>query len=149
MKYDSLEDAFLINSSVDFDIRASLSNFHTYFFSLPDSPKRTRKHIATPDRNSTCKRLNMFLRWMVRGDGRGVDLGIWTRIPTSALLIPCDVHVFRVSRELGLLNRSQNDWKAVVELSNRLSLYCPEDPVKYDFALFSIGVHGQLQTVLC
>ena len=109
-------------------------------FSLPDAPERTRKHIATPARKSTCKRLNMFLRWMVRADDKGVDFGLWKRIRPGQLLMPLDVHVDRVARRLGLLERKQTDWQAVLELTARLRQYDPEDPVKYDFALFGLGV---------
>ena len=110
------------------------------FFSLPYAPERTRKHIATPARKSACKRLNMFLRWMVRRDDKGVDFGLWRRIRPAQLLMPLDVHVDRVARRLGLLERKQVDWQTVLELTDRLRAFDPEDPVKYDFALFGLGV---------
>ena len=94
--------------------------FRSYFFSLPDFPRRTFKHISSPLQKSTCKRLNMFLRWMVRKDNCGVDFGVWSTIPTSALVCPCDVHVDRVSRKLGLINRKQTDWLTAVELTEQL-----------------------------
>ncbi len=140
----SLESAFIkVLKKDDLNIKNSLINFHNYFFSLEDSPLRTRKHVATPMRNSACKRLNMFLRWMVRKDDKGVDFGIWNNILSSQLMIPCDVHVLRVSRKLRLLERNQSDWKAALELTNKLKQLCPEDPVVYDFALFGLGVEQE------
>jgi len=140
-KHESLETAFTESLAPDAEtIETALRGFHEYFFALPDAPQRTRKHVATPARNSTCKRLNMFLRWMVRKDDRGVDFGLWKQMKPSQLLMPLDVHVDRVARRLGLIERKQRDWKTVVELSEHLRRYAPEDPVKYDFALFSIGV---------
>jgi uncharacterized protein (TIGR02757 family) len=137
--HDSLEDAFLADGKFT-SIEDSLNLFHRYFFSLPHAPERTRKHIAAPFRASTCKRLNMFLRWMVRKDDRGVDFGIWHRIPQSGLICPVDLHVGRIARKLGLIERSQNDWLTAVELTGVLASFDPADPVKYDFALFSLGV---------
>ena len=117
-----------------------LNAFHAYFFSLPDAPERTRKHVASPQRGSTCKRLNMFLRWMVRRDGNGVDFGLWKKIKPAELICPIDVHVSRVARKLGLIERKQTDWQTAVELTESLQRLDPADPVKYDFALFSLGV---------
>ena len=114
--------------------------FHEQFFALPDAPQRTRKHVSTPARNSTCKRLNMFLRWMVRPNTQGVDLGLWQQISPAQLLIPLDVHVERIARRLNLIDRPQTDWKTVLELTNNLRQFDPTDPVKYDFALFGIGL---------
>ncbi len=154
-QYDSLEMAFVNPPSNMTDaprravkgnpqrIEIALRNFHDYFFSLPDAPHRTRKHIATPARKSTCKRLNMFLRWMVRKDDKGVDFGLWNNLQPSQLMMPLDVHVERVARQLGLLTRKQRDWQAVVELTDRLRAFDPQDPVKYDFALFGMGVMEQ------
>lgn len=113
------------------------------FFSIPHQ-QRTQKHLANPDTGSSAKRLNMFLRWMVRQDKRGVDFGLWTKLDSALLLLPLDVHTGKVSRELGLLKRTQNDWKAVVEISDQLKRFDPKDPIKYDFALFGIGVNGGL-----
>lgn len=127
-----------------FDIRLSLTNFRNYFFSLPDFPLRTRKHISTPANRSTCKRLNMFLRWMVRKDEAGVDFGLWSRLKPSQLMCPYDVHVDRVARGLGLVDRKQRDWQTVEEVTARLRRFDPVDPVKYDFALFGMGVSGIL-----
>ncbi|MXV16618.1 TIGR02757 family protein [Hufsiella ginkgonis] len=121
-------------------VEAALNHFRSYFFSLPDFPRRTMKHISSPLQGSTCKRLNMFLRWMVRKDGNGVDFGIWDRISPAALICPCDLHVDRVARELGLISRKQTDWQTAVELTERLRAFDPDDPVKYDFALFGMGI---------
>lgn len=140
-QHDSLESAFTRYLPADSaDVGPALRGFHEYFFSLPDAPQRTRKHVATPARNSRCKRLNMFLRWMVRQDDRGVDFGLWTGIRPDQLLMPLDVHVERIARQLGLLRRKQCDWRAVVELTDALRRYDPADPVRYDFALFGLGV---------
>lgn len=138
---DSLELAFAKHlSPEDEHIGAALSGFHQTFFELENAPHRTRKHVATPDRKSTCKRLNMFLRWMVRKDNKGVDFGLWNNINPSQLLIPYDVHVDRIARKLKLVERKQNDWRTVLELTAHLKEMCPEDPVKYDYALFGMGV---------
>ena len=147
-RYDSLEYAFLLPwqdadgaARLDrYDPGAALTAFHHYFFSLDVVPPRTRKHIATPERNSSCKRLNMFLRWMVRKDDKGVDFGLWKRISPGQLICPLDLHVARVARRFGLLTRKPTDWPAALELTENLALLDPEDPVKYDFALFGLGV---------
>jgi uncharacterized protein (TIGR02757 family) len=117
-----------------------LSAFHTRFFSLKDVPWRTRKHIATPENNSTCKRLNMFLRWMVRRDRRGVDFGIWKKISPADLICPVDLHVARVARRFGMISRKQTDWLTAMELTMYLREMDKTDPVKFDFALFGLGV---------
>jgi len=137
-KYDSLEDAFVL--SPDKDPAARLHQFHNYFFSFPDAPPRTKKHIATPIKGSTCKRLNMYLRWMVRKDNKGVDFGIWNRIKPSELICPIDLHVARVAKRFQLLDRTKIDWQAGLELTEYLKTLDPKDPVKYDFALFGLGV---------
>jgi uncharacterized protein (TIGR02757 family) len=143
-QYDSLEFAFTKHlKTEDEHVGPALAGFHDYFFSLPFSPQRTRKHIATPVRKSTCKRLNMFLRWMVRKDANSVDFGLWNGIHTRQLLMPLDVHVDRIARRLGLIERKQRDWQTVLELTKRLKTFDPVDPVKYDFALFGIGVLGK------
>ncbi len=136
----TLEDAFLQGNTQ----KERLENFHTLFFSLEDAPPRTRKHVATPARGSACKRVNMLLRWLVRRDDRGVDFGLWTRLPMSELVCPCDVHVERVARRLGLLGRKQVDWLAAEDLTAHLRDFDPADPVKYDFALFGLGVEGEM-----
>lgn len=140
---DSLETAFLpddFNSHTNFTAEHALNHFRTYFFSLPDSPRRTVKHISSPLQKSTCKRLNMFLRWMVRSDNKGVDFGVWNSILPSDLICPCDVHVDRVARRLNMISRKQTDWRTAVELTEELRKFDPSDPVKYDFALFGLGV---------
>lgn len=121
-------------------VEAALNHFRKYFFSLPDAPARTVKHVSAPSQKSTCKRLNMFLRWMVRKDNCGVDFGIWNRINMSQLICPCDVHVERVARKLGLITRKQLDWQTAEELTGHLRDLDAEDPVKYDFALFGLGI---------
>jgi uncharacterized protein (TIGR02757 family) len=137
----SLENAFSrFLSTGDEHIGPALIGFQDLFFSLPDAPKRTRKHISSPARKSTCKRLNMFLRWMVRQDNNGVDFGLWRQIAPHQLLMPLDVHVDRVARRLGLIERKQTDWLSVLELTARLKKFDPQDPTRYDFALFEMGV---------
>lgn len=140
---ESLETAFLpayFNNEINFTAENALNHFRAYFFSLPDSPRRTVKHISSPLQKSTCKRLNMFLRWMVRRDNKGVDFGLWQSITPANLVCPCDVHVDRVARRLGLITRRQTDWRTAVELTNELLKFDIQDPVKYDFALFGLGV---------
>ena len=121
-------------------VASALNYFYNYFFSLPDAPRRTWKHIASPAKNSACKRLNMFLRWMIRKDSKGVDLGIWNKISPSNLICPLDVHVARVARHFNLLDRKATDWQAAIELTNNLRRLDKNDPAKYDFALFGLGV---------
>lgn len=128
----------------------ALSAFYHYFFSLGETvagagsatlvPPRTRKHIASPEKNSSCKRINMFLRWMVRNDNNGVDFGLWRRIGADKLICPLDLHVARVAKRFKLLDRTPTDWLAAVELTEHLKAFDPRDPVKYDFALFGLGV---------
>lgn len=140
-QHASLEDAFArFITPTSEHTEAALAGFHELFFSLPEAPQRTRKHVATPVRKSTCKRLNMFLRWMVRKDDRGVDFGLWPRIRPDQLLMPLDVHVDRIARRFQLLERPQTDWQAVLELTSALRQFDAQDPVKYDFALFGLGV---------
>lgn len=136
-KYQSLEPAFTMRGKT---VEEMLTGFHHYFFSLAAVPDRTKKHIATPERKSTCKRLNMFLRWMVRNDGQGVDFGLWGNISPSQLICPIDLHVARVAHRLNILKRKQTDWQAAMELTTFLRTLDKEDPVKYDFALFGLGV---------
>jgi uncharacterized protein (TIGR02757 family) len=132
---DSLESAFAGKKVED-----ALNYFSNYFFSLEDAPERTRKHIACPARLSTCKRLNMFLRWMVRSDDRGVDFGIWKNISPAQLICPMDLHVARVAKRFELVNRNQVDWLTAIELTAFLRTMDANDPAKYDFALFGLGV---------
>lgn len=138
----SFESAFFNKQTIagDCKIEEALNYFYSYFFSLEHVPTRTRKHIATPGKNSSCKRLNMFLRWMVRNDESGVDFGIWKEISKAELICPVDLHVARVARNFGLLTRKQVDWQAAVDLTNELKKFDKNDPVKYDFALFGLGV---------
>lgn len=138
---NTLENAFAKwMNETDETIENALIGFHHYFFSLPDFSERTRKHIASPHKKSACKRLNMYLRWMVRDNKTNVDFGLWKNIKTSQLIIPIDVHVSRVAKKLGILNRTQNDWQAATALTNYLRTLDAKDPVKYDFALFGLGV---------
>ena len=140
-KNDSLETAFSIGlDKKDINTENALNGFYDYFFSLPDVPSRTKKHIAAPKNKSSCKRLNMYLRWMVRNDKCGVDFGIWKNIKTSQLIMPLDLHVIRVAKRYQLLTRKQSDWQAAVELTETLKTFDPKDPVKYDYALFGMGV---------
>jgi len=140
-KQDSLETAFIQGWSPDKDaMEVLLDNFHQTFFDAPHAPQRTRKHVATPSRKAACKRINMFLRWMVRKDSMGVDFGIWNTITPAQLVCPCDLHVDRVGRTLGLIQRKQTDWQTAMELTRNLRDLDPLDPVKYDFALFGLGV---------
>ncbi len=129
------EEGYLKHGS----IRESILHFRDVFFG-DGHPGRSAKHISDPSKGSSAKRLNMYLRWMVRSDGHRVDFGLWKGIPPSALLIPLDVHTGNTARKLGLLNRKTNDWKAVEELTAMLRQLDPVDPVKYDFALFGLGI---------
>jgi uncharacterized protein (TIGR02757 family) len=155
-------------AQADWRAERALSAFYHYFFSLDGAfaedpeekigprrkpandwpsaggpsvlvPPRTRKHIASPEKHSSCKRINMFLRWMVRRDNNGVDFGLWRRIPMAQLICPLDLHVARVAKKFGLLHRKLSDWQAATELTGQLSLFDPADPTKYDFALFGLG----------
>lgn len=121
------------------NVKDAIINFRKEFFKIKH-PARTLKHVSNPEDNSAAKRLNMFLRWMVRNDNKGVDFGLWKEIKPSQLCLPLDVHTGNVSRKLGLLKRNQNDWKAVEEVTNNLKKYNAKDPIKYDFALFGLGV---------
>ncbi|MCB0765179.1 MAG: TIGR02757 family protein [Flavobacteriales bacterium] len=138
--HGGLEDAFLENGRSGAMLEA-IPRFRQRFFE-PVHEARTRKHVADPSKGSNAKRINMFLRWMVRPADRGVDLGLWKRIGTEDLMVPLDVHTGRVGRELGLLHRAQDDWKAVEELTASLRRFDPNDPVKYDIALFALGVEA-------
>ncbi|MDB5286586.1 MAG: hypothetical protein JWR05_1535 [Mucilaginibacter sp.] len=159
-RFDSLEEAFVPSNKFvirsdsegsnreyaikqvqdNSKVEAALNHFRTYFFFLPDFPHRTKKHVSSPSQKSTCKRLNMFLRWMVRKDNKGVDFGIWNKIKPADLICPCDLHVDRVARKLKLIHRKQTDWQTAVELTQNLRELDPLDPVKYDFALFGLGI---------
>lgn len=136
--HGGLEAAFCNAYNDSQTIYGALSEFYKIFFSIPYL-ERTTKHISNVAKNSSAKRLNMFLRWMVRCDDNDVDFGLWKNIPASALMLPLDVHTGNVARALGLLSRQQNDWKAVEEITSVLRMFDSVDPIKYDFALFGIG----------
>ena len=144
-QHASLELAFVGGGAIKIaQQKDRLIHFHQLVFALPEAPVRIRKHIATPARKSACKRLNMFLRWMVRQDNHGVDFGLWQHMRPADLICPCDVHVDRVARRLGLITRPQTDWQTAVELTEKLKQFDPIDPVKYDFALFGLGVAAKI-----
>ncbi len=137
---ESLETAFSKGMKhSDSNIENGLIHFHRYFFSLPHLP-RTEKHLQTPLRKSACKRISLFLRWMVRSDDKGVDFGIWKSISPAQLICPLDVHVHRTATHLNLITRKQADWQTALELTQSLTKLDPNDPVKYDFALFGLGL---------
>lgn len=141
LQNESLESAFSTHiTSEDENIENSLIGFYKIFFDLPYAPIRTQKHVASPAKKSACKRLCMFLRWMVRNDNKGVDFGIWKSIKPSQLVCPCDLHVDRVARRLNIIESAKTDWKTAVELTNFLKKLDANDPVKYDFALFGLGI---------
>jgi len=128
----------------DADVRGGLVTLHTVLVGAPGFAARTQKHVADIRRGSAAKRLNMWLRWLVRRDRGGVDFGLWVGIRPDQLLCPLDLHTGRVARALGLLTRTTNDFKAVVELTEALRTLDPVDPVKYDLALFGLGASGEL-----
>ena len=132
-----LEQAFSNHPEIE-GVKGRIVLFRELFLST-EHDKRSEKHISNPQKNSAAKRINMFLRWMVRNDATGVDFGIWNSIPTSELYLPLDVHTSNNARDLGLITRKQNDWKALDELMENLKTFDSNDPVKYDFALFGIG----------
>ena len=123
------------------DLRPVLSDFRRDFFSV-EHDSHSEKHLSSIDKGAACKRLCMYLRWFVRRDDRGVDFGLWQRIPMSALYMPLDIHTGRMGRNLGLLSRKQSDWKAVEELTASLRELCADDPVRYDYSLFGLGISG-------
>lgn len=125
------------------DIRPVLSQFWTLFFEL-DHNIASQRHLSSIAKKSACKRLCMYIRWLVRDDNKGVDFGLWKSIPSSALYLPLDLHSGNVSREFGLLTRKQNDWNSVEQVTSILREFDPIDPVKYDFALFGLGVNRTL-----
>ncbi len=136
--HGGLETIFTQNATQT-SMQPAITTFKNLFFELPHQ-QRTEKHISNPQKGSAAKRINMFLRWVVRKDLAGVDFGIWQQIPTSILSCPLDVHSGNVARKLGLLTRKQNDAKALQELDANLRKLDPNDPVKYDYALFGLGV---------
>lgn len=133
--HGGLEAIFATN---EYSVQQRISNFKKVFFEI-EHPSRTEKHISDPLKGSAAKRINMYLRWMVRQDNAGVDLGIWKSISPSELSYPLDVHSGNMARKLGILTRKQNDGKALLELDTALRDFDPTDPVKYDFALFGLG----------
>jgi uncharacterized protein (TIGR02757 family) len=135
--HGGMQTVFEKGFSIENSIKSSLSYFYDLFFEI--GGERTRKHVSNIKSGSSGKRLNLFLRWMIRNDNAGVDFGIWNGIPSSELMLPLDVHTGNVARKLGLLQRKQNDWKAVEEVTSNLRLFDPADPIKYDFALFGLG----------
>jgi uncharacterized protein (TIGR02757 family) len=140
--YESMENAFSVPGTST-SLKERILHFRNIFFGMPH-PARTEKHVSDPSKKSTAKRICMFLRWMVRADKKGVDFGIWKSIRPSELCLPLDVHTGRVSRQLGILKRTQNDWRAVEEVTASLRELDSADPVKYDFALFGMGVNNEL-----
>ena len=138
LNHHGLENLFA-RYAQEANLQESIHHFKRHFFEL-EHPSRTTKHVADPLKGSAAKRINMFLRWMVRKDNRQVDFGIWNSLKPSQLSCPLDVHSGKVARKLGLLTRKQNDARAVQELDTALRLLDPKDPVKYDFALFGLGV---------
>ena len=143
--YGGIEEAFITGTDGrpdPADMSTMIARFRQRLLE-PPHPARLEKHLADPSRGSHAKRINMYLRWMVRPADRGVDLGLWKRIPPAALHMPLDVHTGRVARALGLLHRPQDDWRAVEELTTALRAFDPHDPVKYDIALFGMGVEAK------
>ncbi len=135
--HDTLEAAFLVDGQ--FEAKMSISQFHELFFASPLAPHRTKKHVATPARNSACKRINLFLKWMVRQDSKSGDMGIFNSIRTCQLKLPLDVHVLHSAKALGMIHAEKTNWKLVETLSNILLDIDPNDPIKYDYSLFNLS----------
>ena len=146
-KHTSLEEIFSPNFKNSNNSLESISNFRKIFLGNHQLV-RSKKHVANPAKGSAAKRINMYLRWMVRRDENGVDFGIWENISTSKLSCPLDVHSGNSARKLKLLSRTQNDWKAVEELDNSLRMLDSKDPVKYDFALFGLGIENKVVNLI-
>jgi len=142
LKHQGLEQVFTAAYKQHNDIGPAITAFRKAFYEITHFP-RSEKHISSPVKNSACKRINLFLRWMVRNDGKGVDFGLWKEIPASKLYCPLDVHTGNTSRELGLLKIKLNNWNAVEELTDALKKFDPNDPVKYDFSLFGLGINNK------
>lgn len=138
-KHGGLGAIFQLEYAENKNLEKAIVEFRKIFFEIPHL-QRSQKHISDISRGSSAKRLNLFLRWMVRKDNAGVDFGLWTQIPMSQLFLPLDVHTASVARKLGLLGTRQNNWKAVLEITKKLRKFDPNDPVKYDFALFGLGI---------
>lgn len=138
---DTLETAFRIsNKDNDHTLKTRITNFHNYFFSLPNMPERTKKHLPTPMKQSACKRICMFLRWLVRKDNKGVDFGIWDEISPSELIIPLDLHVIRTANQFKLLTSDKSNWNNAELLTSEMKKLDINDPAKYDFALFGLSL---------
>jgi len=143
-EHDSLEAAFTQQySHEEITVEQAINRFHDVFFNHEFAPTRTQKHIATPAKNSACKRINMFLRWMVRQDDAGVDFGIWNQIKPHQLVCPLDVHALRTAESLQLIKPGATNWKKAIELTENLRTLDPNDPVKYDFALYGMGIEAK------
>lgn len=140
-KYNSFEEIFIPKERNEPNVKNGIDSFYNHFISNELFPSRTGKHVASPSKKSACKRINMFLRWMVRKDKNGVDFGLWENIKQNQLICPCDVHVEKVARKLRLVTRKQVDWIMAEELTENLKKLDPADPVKYDFALFGMGMN--------
>ncbi len=135
--HGGLQTVFEAGFKLENSVKSALKEFYKVFFEI--GGERSRKHVSNVEKGASAKRLNMFLRWMVRNDTCKVDFGLWNGIPQSALMLPLDVHTGNVARKLGLLQRKSNDWQAVEEVTQKLREFDPEDPIKYDFALFGLG----------
>ena len=139
--HQSLETAFVPDNNRDeLNTTKAINDFYLHFFDDPWAPERTKKHVSTPNKNSACKRICMFLRWMVRDDQMGVDFGLWKKIKPKQLICPLDVHSQRTAETLGLIVPGLPNWKKAVELTEELKKIDPMDPVKYDFALYGMGI---------
>ncbi len=143
-RYGSMGELFQRNYEECGDMAEVFSRVRREFFEGEHNP-HCEKHLSSVDKGAACKRLNMYVRWFVRRDDRGVDFGVWRRIPMSALYLPLDIHSGNMGRELGLLKRKQSDWKATVEITSSLRAFDAEDPVRYDFSLFGAGIDGFLK----
>ena len=143
-QYGGIGEFFESRYEATQDIAKVLSDFRREFFYQEHNP-HCEKHLSSIDKGAACKRLNMYLRWFVRHDERGVDFGLWRKIPMSALYLPLDLHTGNMGRALGLLNRKQNDWKATAEITAALREFDAEDPVRYDYSLFGAGIDGFLK----
>lgn len=141
IEWGSVGDYFETRYEEHGDLRPVFSDFRRDFFAA-EHDAHCEKHLSSIDKGAACKRLCMYLRWFVRHDDRGVDFGMWRRIPMSALYMPLDIHTGRMGRNLGLLNRKQSDWKAVEELTASLRELHADDPVRYDYSLFGLGISG-------
>ena len=135
--HGGLQSVFVKGFQQQNTAKSALEYFYNLFFE--QEGERTRKHVSNVTKGASGKRLNMFLRWMIRQDATGIDFGLWNEIPMSALMLPLDVHTGNVARKLGILKRKSNDWKAVEEVTKTLRIFDPSDPIKYDFALFGLG----------